>query len=191
MSTTKLFNVLTGGVVPLVSLLVPNLALASRVEVNAPLTGFLEKPLFIHLEGKDFQEINGGGLNLSFDPTKFAFSRVTFNQEQWDFHSSASTDNQDQGKVQDIAFASTFGINGNARIATVELMPLEPGLTTISLSQSSKSPFSSAGFPFSMELEAKTINITNKLPPKNAPIPGHVAGLIAAGLLFLRRRQSA
>lgn len=214
MSILRTVKYLVWGVAPLVSVIASSEAWASRVEIDAPVFNPEGKPVIISLLAKDFQDINGGGLNFKFDPRMFEFRGVFFSlggdQEgddillarqdeirfngfsRWDFHTSYDGDKKkfSQGRIENIAFASTEPVSGDALIAFVELRPLKNGVSELSLSQNSKSPFSSAGFPLSVELDKHSI-VVGQAPTLSAPIPGHVPGLIGLGLFFYWRRKSA
>jgi len=101
------------------------------------------------LRGSDFATtLDGGGLNVSFDPAVIRVNSVTVDTTVWEFVSGPGTTDNQNGKVQDIVFNSFQTRTGSFPIATIEFLAFGLGTSSITLSESTLNPFASGGQRF-------------------------------------------
>ena len=77
----------------------------------------------VSLAGEDFsQTIDGGGINLSFNPAVLQITNVTVNTTTWEFSTTPGTINNTTGDLTNLTFSSLFGRSGNFPIAQIDFL---------------------------------------------------------------------
>ena len=94
---------------------------------------------------EQFPRIEGGGLNLQFNPSVLNVVSVQVDNGAWGFVSRNGEIDNEAGQVTDIVFSSFPGVSGNAAIATIEIKAIKPGRSLLKLSESMLNPFASDG----------------------------------------------
>ena len=100
----------------------------------------------IALKGQDFsQTIEGGGINLSFDPTVLQLTNVTVDDTTWEFFTTPGTINNTTGHLTDLTFSSFAGNSGSFSIAQITFQATGLGTSPLVLTESTLNPFASGG----------------------------------------------
>lgn len=163
--------------------------------VNAATVGFAPDTLMakpgdtfsIDIVGSNFDMVlDGGGLNMQFDPTVVAVTGVTIDSTVWDPSLSGINGNIDNsvGNISGIFFNSFVDRTGDFRIATIDFLAKDPGLAQLVLSEFDMNPFASGGQVTPVDFVPGDVQVV--------PLPG-AAWLMISGLGFLasRRRKAA
>jgi hypothetical protein len=132
----------------------------------------------LSVRGSDFASVlDGGGVNLTFDPTIVNVNRVTVDAGTWEFFSSSGTTENPAGRVNDIIFNSLQPRTGSLPIFTVEFLAVAPGDAQIGMTESTINPFASGGVRYSPAVDFGTASI------RVAPVPLPIAfSLLLSGL---------
>jgi hypothetical protein len=167
----------------------------------APATPFSIGDSFsLKLFGSDFAStLDGGGINLSFDPTVLRVTSVTVDTTVWEFFSSDGEINDALGTVADVWFASFEERVGSFDIALFTFQAFGAGNSALTLSESLFNPFASGGELLPVEFGSLFVQVASKPPtdptdptdPVPLPLPSTLALLAPAALLSLRRRVRA
>lgn len=107
----------------------------------------------IDLEGHSFVDVlDGGGLNLDFNPAVIHVTGVTINP-LWEFLPSPGTIDNVGGHVSHIQF-NTFASNpkGDFPIASIQFSAIAMGSSPLTLHEDLDNPFGSGGLPVSVTL---------------------------------------
>jgi len=147
----------------------------------------LNTPFVLSLDGQGFAAgLDGGGLNVAFDPTLLKVTNVTLDPI-WNFFTSPGTTNNTTGTVTDITFASGSipPPSGNIHIGSISFMTLDKiGTTTLTLTEFTLNPFAVAGVKIPVSFGTGSVKII--------PEPNTVwVFLIGLGILvWVRGRRS-
>lgn len=137
--------------------------------------------------GENFASpIEGGGLNLSFNPTILSVNSVALDTGVWEFLTSIGPINNAVGTVSDIVFNSFAGRSGNFDIGTVSFTAQGLGNSDLVLTASTLNPFASGGALFPVTLTNGAVTVV--------PIPAALWLLISGMgtlLLTLKRRAAS
>ncbi len=122
-------------------------------QVDASTVSFVSNPTVstgqtftLDLTGSGFTDIvDGGGVNLSFDPAVLGVSRVTVDTSVWEWFDNPGTIDNTAGTVSEIQFASFFDTTGDFAIASIEFNAIGAGTSDLSLTESTLNPFASGG----------------------------------------------
>ncbi len=107
--------------------------------------GSVGEVIEISLNMKDLPTIEGGGISLSYDPSKISVKSVSVDTEIWGFVNRNGEINNSLGKVNDILFSSYEGVLGESSIATIIFDIINPGDSEIAVQESAINPFASDG----------------------------------------------
>lgn len=180
------------GLAAVVAGLLSSTAQAATVTLNPDLDTPIEDPILVHVQAAELKELHGGGLILNYDPEMLRVEKIEFNNKVWDFFSQAKMETKGDLAMSKLAFAALPSFTGNARVATVHFRPRKPGVANISVTPNPESPFASSGFLVPAKYQGTTFRISDERVSQDipAPLPGFAGGLIAVGLVYLRRRHS-
>jgi hypothetical protein len=151
-------------------------------------TNFTAGQVFtVSLDGQGFTQdpVDGGGVNLQFNPAVLQVQSVAVDGSTWDFYTSNGTTDNVGGSVSDIAFAAFFNdVTGDFPIATVTFEAVSSGVSALVLSGSLLYPFASNGVAFTPEFASSSVTVNGAAPvPLQAGIWLFVSGLVALGAL--------
>ena len=113
------------------------------------------------LSGNGFTDIlDGGGVNLSYDPSVLAVNSITVDTSVWGFFDNPGTIDNTNGDVSDLMFASFSNVTGDFAIATLEFKAVGVGTSPLSLTESSLNPFASGGSLLAVTLQSASVTVT-------------------------------
>jgi hypothetical protein len=131
-------------------------------------------------------DLDGGGINFTFDENVVKVNSVTINTADWEFFSSEGTIDNAFGDVTGITFNSFLSRTGNLLFATVEFMALAAGSSAIGLSEYGLNPFATGGSPY----PGLSFDQNGLISVSSLPIPGGIWLLGSAlGLLGWMRHN--
>jgi hypothetical protein len=140
----------------------------------------------VHLVGRDFADATvGGGVDLFFNPAVVQVTGVTFGSSAFDFNKTVQNIDNTNGKIDSILVASlSSDPSGDFNIATIELMAIQPGFSTLDLEPATfPAPWLTlGGIDIAPTLQDGSVTVV-PLPPSLWMVLG---GLGAIG--FTRRR---
>ncbi len=135
--------------------------------------------------GFDAGILDGGGLNISFDPTVVIVTAVTVNTAEWEFFSDPGIVDNNAGTVTGLMFNSFADRSGSLHFATVSFLAVGLGVSALGLSEYALNPFTSGAgdYPGLVLSQAGSVAVV--------PLPPAVALLFSslAALVTLRRRR--
>jgi hypothetical protein len=114
----------------------------------------------VALKGQDFtQPIEGGGVNLSYNPLVLQLNSVKVDNTTWDFFTTPGTINNTTGKLTDLTFSSFAGRSGSFSIAQITFQSTGLGTSLLTLTESTLNPFASGGELISPPVSFAAANI--------------------------------
>ena len=125
--------------------------------------------------------VDGGGVNLSFDPTKLNVLSVTIDELVWDFVTNTGTINNIAGTVDGIMVNAWSNISGNFTVATIQFQEISGGSflnSTIGITEYALNPWASGGSEINPDFVNGTVTVSA------VPVPAAV-WLFGSGLLAL------
>jgi hypothetical protein len=106
----------------------------------------------------EFEPSEGGGVTLRFDAALVQVVNVTLDSSVWSFKNKDGFVNNAEGTVSDILFSSYQGVEGSAKVATVEFKSIEAGVSTITLEESAANVFASGGENVAVVFNTTTVS---------------------------------
>lgn len=102
---------------------------------------------FLELVGSGFNDgdLDGGGVNISFDSTIINITSVTVDTGTWEFFSDNGSIDNVTGSVNGISFNSFQSRTGDLLFATLEFAAVGFGASTLGLSEYAANPFATGG----------------------------------------------
>ena len=129
--------------------------------------------------GQDFtSNVDGGGVNIIFDPAIINVLSVSIDNDFWDFMNMEGTINNTLGTVNGIMVNALSSTTDNFTVASIEFQAITGGTTNILLNDFSFNPWSSGGETIS------TSYVTGQVTVSNVPIPA-AAWLFGSALIGL------
>jgi len=113
----------------------------------------------------DLPVTEGGGFNLTFDPSMVQVTSVSVDNSVWTFKTLPGVIDNETGKVSDVMFARFDGISGDINIATVQFEGVGSGEFLLTLEESKPSPFASNGKKLTVQFKTATVNVTGIATP--------------------------
>ncbi|MBI5788704.1 MAG: PEP-CTERM sorting domain-containing protein [Candidatus Schekmanbacteria bacterium] len=138
----------------------------------------------VSIKGLGFDTaIDGGGLNLKFNPSVLQVNNVVFNTTVWEFDTGYDKLDNSSGNLNDLYFLSWKSASGEFPIATVNMTAVGKGKSLLELNLSEYNPFASMGeiVPVSMDTASVNVNDPNATVPEPATISLLLAGLGLVG----------
>ena len=147
----------------------------------------------INIIGSDFiDNVDGGGVNFSFDSSILSVASVSIDENVWDFGgagiSTGLVDNA-TGTVNGLMVNTFADVIGDFDVATIEFLALSAGTSALSLSEYALNPWASAGSTINPDMVEGTLTVSLS----SIPVPA-AFWLFGSGLLLLigkARRDSA
>ena len=106
----------------------------------------------------EFKTSEGGGVTLRFDADLVQVVNVTVDSSVWQFKNKDGFVNNAEGTVSDILFSSYQGVEGSAKVATVEFKSIERGVSAITLEESAANAFASGGEKVAVVFKTTTVS---------------------------------
>jgi hypothetical protein len=145
--------------------------MADSIDFNSKISNVLVGQTFqVDIVGNNFNYIlDGGGFDLSFNPSIVLVDSLVVDTTTWDFKTSNGTLNPQTGTITNVYFNDFFNQNsGNFPIAIITLTALHEGSTPLTLSSAINFPFGSGGTQTFPTLNTGTVNVSG------VPLPASV-----------------
>lgn len=110
----------------------------------------------IEIVARNLPLVDGGGFDLTFDPTVLQVDRVELDPA-WEFANQVGTIDNVTGEVSGILFNSMTGNGDEVRIATIEATMIGTGSSAIRLRGVELFPFASDGEVVTMQFETNSV----------------------------------
>lgn len=144
----------------------------------------------IDVIGTNFlSNVDGGGVNFSFDSNILNVLSVSINESVWDFGGfgiSTGTIDNENGTLDGIMVNTFADVTGDFVIATIEIQAIATGSSLLSLSEYVLNPWASDGSPINPDFIDASVNVSA------VPVPTAVwlfaSGLV--GLIGVARRRN-
>jgi hypothetical protein len=117
----------------------------------------------VEIMASDFDvALDGGGLNIQYDPTIVQLNYASVDTSVWDPINSGIDGGIDNtsGEISGIYFASSDDISGDFPIATLGFTAMALGMSPLQLSPYDMNPFTSDGVLTPVTLEDGSINVS-------------------------------
>lgn len=139
----------------------------------------------LDLVGLEFDsgDLDGGGINFTFDASVLNVTNVTVNVADWEFFSTEGTVDNGAGSVNGISFNSFQSNTGDLLFATVDFLAVGLGVSGFTLSEFSTNPFSSGG----MIYPGLDFDPSGQVTVSEVPVPA-AFWLLGSALLVLARK---
>lgn len=176
-----------------ISMLLSGHLFAATITWNSATTNVNTNDVFtVNVVGNDFlSNVNGGGVNISFDSSIVNVLSVTINETVWDFGglgiSTGTIDNLN-GTVDGIMVNTFTSVIGSFEVASIQFLAVATGNSALSLTEYALNPWASGGNAINPDFVAGEVNVSA------VPLPAAV-WLFGSGLLTLagltRRKYNA
>lgn len=145
-------------------------------------TAFLSDVFTLDIIGTDFNaNVDGGGVNLSYDPNVVNVLSVSIDESVWDFGAqgidTGSIDNT-VGTVSGIMVNAWSDVSADFVVASVNFVAVGLGITDLSLNEFNFNPWASAGNALN------PLHLAGHVEVSNVPVPGAV-WLFSSGMMGL------
>jgi hypothetical protein len=162
---------------------------AATVSVSSTSLVVNESQVFtLDLIGANFNSgtLDGGGINVNFDPTIINVNRVLINTDEWEFYSAEGSIDNVSGAVNGIEFNSFEIRTGNLNFATIEFIAVGAGYSALGLTEYGFNPFASGGSVYSNLSFDESISII----VQSVPLPTAIWLFISGFVLLVTRHRS-
>jgi hypothetical protein len=148
----------------------------------------------VALKGQDFtQTIEGGGVNLSFNPAVLQLNSVAVDTTTWEFFTTTGTINNTAGTLTDLTFSSFAGRSGSFSIAQLIFQTTGVGISPLTLTESTLNPFASGGALLNPPSGPQGVSFTNaNIQVTAVPLPAAIWLWLSAmgGVFYVGKRRS-
>lgn len=139
----------------------------------------------VDIIGTDFiDNVDGGGVNLSFDQNVLNVLSISIDESVWDFGSSGidtGTVNNAAGTVSGIMVNTFSSVTGDFLIASLEVQAISDGVSLLGLTEFGGNPWASGGSMINPDF------VNNSITISGVPLPGSFWLMISGlGLLGFR-----
>jgi hypothetical protein len=178
-----------------ISMLASGYLSAATITFDSPLTNVNTNDVFtINVIGNDFlSNVDGGGVNLSFDSSVLSVLSVSINESVWDFGgfgiSTGVIDNQN-GSLNGVMVNAFSDVSGDFIVATIEMQAIAEGTSSLLLTEYGLNPWASGGSLINPDFVDASVNVSDV---SVVPLPGAFWLLLSGsiGLAgFFRRKTS-
>jgi len=136
----------------------------------------------LDITGSDFDvNVDGGGVNLSYDPNIVNVLSVSIDESVWDFGSEGvdtGSINNTVGTVNGITVNAWSEVTDDFVVASVDFIAVGSGVTDLTLNEFYFNPWASTGNSINPLFQAGEVTVSS------VPIPGAV-WLFASGMMGL------
>lgn len=167
---------------------------AATISWSSPNTNINVNDIFtINIIGSGFTgNVDGGGVNFSYDSSILNVVSVSINESVWDFGGagiSTGSINNGAGTVDGI-MVNTFGVvTGDFDVASIQFQAVGLGVSDLLLNEFSLNPWASGGSSINPVLESSLVTVEETVVPVPAAVWLFGSGLI--GLIGVARRIKA
>ena len=133
--------------------------------------------------GFDSGDLDGGGINFTFDASVLNVTNVTVNEADWEFFSTEGTTDNGAGTVNGISFNSFQSRTGDLLFATVDFLAVGLGVSGFTLSEFNANPFGTGGALY----PGLIFDQSGQVTVSEVPVPA-AFWLFASALLVLVRK---
>jgi hypothetical protein len=142
----------------------------------------------VEISGLEFPESQGGGFNLSYDPSVLNVTDVAIDDlNTWTFvNDSGSIDNVN-GELNDVLVSDFPGVSGDFNVATISFLTVGAGTSALALTESLINPWASDGVAIHPTQVSDAL-VQVQVVPVPAAFWLLASGLI--GLLSVAKRKS-
>jgi hypothetical protein len=175
----------------------PSWAQVTTVELDSatPTTTFSTgQSVVLDLNASNFAELDGGGVDINFDPSVLTLQSVSVNTALFDFvpfDSNGTIDNTAGSLTGVDFFALLNNPSGDFTIATLDFVAKSTGSADLSLSVDPLNPFASFGNQLNpgtdFFFQTANISVSNLVAP--VPEPSTFWLIAVAGLVMLSLRK--
>ena len=153
---------------------------AATISFNNSLQDVNQGDLFsLTVQGSEFPDLSGGGIDFSFDPSVVQINSIAINTSVFTFESGAGTLDNSIGTLIDTYFNTFTGTGSSFDVMTIGLEAIGLGETSLMMFESSMFPFADEfGGVVDVTYESAVINVSA------VPLPA-AAWLFGSGLLAL------
>jgi hypothetical protein len=132
----------------------------------------------VEVSGLEFPDSQGGGFNLSYDPSVLNVTDVAIDGlDTWTFvNDNGSIDNVN-GELNDVLVSDFPGVSGDFNVATISFLTVGAGTSTLALTESLVNPWASDGIAIHPTQVSDTL-------VQVVPVPA-AFWLLASGLIGL------
>jgi len=179
-------------IIAVLSLLFSSQVFAATITTSVPSSVAVNDIFTVDIVGTNFlANVDGGGVNLSFDQTILNVLSVSIDETVWNFGSTGINTgaiNNATGTVDGIMVNTFADVIGDFVIATVEFQAIGTGSSLLLLTELGINPFASGGSLINPNFADASVNVSA------VPVPAAV-WLFGSGLLGLagiaRSRRAA
>jgi len=158
---------------------------------TAPSTINVNDTFSLNITGSGFtSNVDGGGVNISFDSSVLSVVSVSIDETVWDFGgagiSTGATDNL-AGTIDGI-MVNTYGtVNGSFDVATILFQAIGSGSSALTLSEYALNPWASGGVLLNPDMVNSSVTVISSVP---VPTAVWLLGSGLIGLLGVAKRKS-
>jgi len=178
-----------------ISMFVGSYASAATITFDSPAINVNTNDVFtVNVIGNNFVgNVDGGGINLSFNNSVLNVLSVNINESVWDFGGfgiNTGTINNSNGTLDGVMVNTFANVTGNFIVASIEIQAIAEGNSSLLLSEYGFNPWASGGSLINPDFIDGSVNVSSV---STVPVPAAIwlfgSGLI--GLVGFSRRKSS
>jgi len=178
-----------------ISMLASGYLSAATITFDSPTTSVNTNDTFtIDVIGNNFiNNVDGGGINLSFNSSVLNVLSVNINESVWDFGGfgiSTGTIDNSAGSIDGVMVNTFANVTGNFVIATIEMQAITEGSSLLILSEYGLNPWASGGSLINPDYANGSVDVS---AVSAVPVPAAI-WLFGSGLIglvgFSKRKMS-
>lgn len=161
---------------------------AATVSLSPPLTNIsLNDSFILNLIGSNFDSgiLDGGGINIDFNPAIINATKVTINTADWEFFSTEGNIDNLTGTIKGLSFNSFQSRTGDLNFATIEFISVGLGSSSLGLSEYNNNPFASSGNLYTNI----TLEQSASVSIQPIPLPASIWLLLSGLALFTAKQR--
>lgn len=170
-------------------------SIAATITWSSPVTNVGVNDTFtINVIGTGFtSNVDGGGVNISFDQNILNVLSVSINETVWDFGGfgiSTGTIDNAAGKVDGIMVNTFANVIGDFTVASIEVQAISVGNSLLSLATYGLNPWASNGGLINPDFNDATVNVS-AVTAVPVPMAFWLFGSGLIGLVAVARRKAS